>query len=77
MPSVSFFFGVTLAGVNLCLHTFTHMTVTLRGVGGRGLFQKKLYLLKNVLLCQKKSWKDLKRSIRVLKYINGISVYFV
>ena len=66
MPSVSFVFGVTLAHVNLCLHTFTHMTVTLRRVVG-----------KNVLLCQKKSWKDLKRSIRVLKYINRISVYFV
>ena len=26
-----FFFGVTLLHVNLCLHTFTHMTVTLRG----------------------------------------------
>ena len=24
------------------IHTFTHMTVTLRGVGGRGLFQKIL-----------------------------------
>ena len=35
MPSVSFFFfGVTLGHVNLCLHTFTHMTVTLLGVGG-------------------------------------------
>ena len=30
MPSV-FFFGVTLVHVNLCMHTFTHMTVTLRG----------------------------------------------
>ena len=25
---------------NLCLHTFTYMTVTLRGAGGRGLFKK-------------------------------------
>ena len=29
MSSVSFFvFGVTLVHVDLCLHTFTHMTVT-------------------------------------------------
>ena len=41
MPPVSFllFFRVTLVHVNLCLHTFTHMTVNLRGVGGRGLFK--------------------------------------
>ena len=37
MPSVSFFFGVTLAHVNLCLHTFTHMTVTLRRVVGKNV----------------------------------------
>ena len=70
MPSVSFFFfGVTLVYVNLCLHTLTHMTVTLSGVGGRGLFKKSLQLLKNVLLSQKNSWKNLKRSIRFLECI--------
>ena len=35
MPSVSSPFFIHI-------HTFTHMTVTLRGVGGRGLFQKIL-----------------------------------
>lgn len=31
MSSVSFFvFGVTLVHVDLCLHTFTHMTVNRR-----------------------------------------------
>ena len=54
------------------------MTVTLRGVGGGGLFQKKNIAAEmNVLLCQKNSWKDLKRSIRVLKCIyawNTVSV---
>ena len=33
MSSVSFFvFGVTLVHVDLCLHTFTHMTVNRRTV---------------------------------------------
>ena len=27
---------------NLCLHTFTYMTITLRGAGRRGLYSKKL-----------------------------------
>ena len=32
-------FRVTLVHGNLCFHTFTHMTVTLRGAGSRGLFK--------------------------------------
>ena len=41
MPSISFLFlGVRLVRVNLYLYTFAHMTVTLRGVGGRGLVKK-------------------------------------
>ena len=48
---------------------FTQITVSLRGVGGGGLFQKKEAAELNVLLCQKNSWKDLNRSIRVLKCI--------
>ena len=32
-------FCVTLVHGNLCLHTFRHLTVTLRGAGGRGLFK--------------------------------------
>ena len=45
-------FGVTLVHVNLCLHTFTHMTVSLRGVGGRGLFKKFIAAAK-CIFCQK------------------------
>ena len=39
--------------VNLCLHTFTHMTVTLRGVGGRGLFQKFIVAEKCFVVSEK------------------------
>ena len=56
---------------------FTQITVSLRGVGGGGLFKKKEAAELNVLLCQKNSWKDLNRSIRVLKCIyawNTVSV---
>ena len=57
---------------------FTQITVSLRGVGGGGLFKKKKEAAEpNVLLCQKNSWKDLNRSIRVLKCIyawNTVSV---
>ena len=41
-PFLCFFFGITLVHVNLCMHTCTRATVTLRGAGGRGLF-KKIY----------------------------------
>ena len=37
LPSVSFPF---LVHVNLCLHTFTDVTVTSRGVSGGGLLKK-------------------------------------
>ena len=38
--------------------------------GGWGIIPKKNIAAElNVLLCQKNSWKDLKRSIRVLKCI--------
>ena len=57
---------------------FTQITVSLRGVGGGGLVKKKKEAAElNVLLCQKNSWKDLNRSIRVLKCIyawNTVSV---
>ena len=59
--------------VNLCLHTFTHMTVTLRGVGGRGLF-KKFIVAEKCFVFQKNSWKYLKRSNRVLKCINAWNI---
>ena len=42
--------------------------------GGWGIVQKKKEAAElNVLLCQKNSWKDLNRSIRVLNaYMHGI-----
>ena len=66
MPSISFlFFGVRLVRVNLCVHAFTHMTVTLRGVGGRGLF-KKNYSCWKVYCCGRringKIWKEVLES---------------
>ena len=76
MPSVSFFsfffFGVTLVHVNLFLHTFTHMNVTLRGVGV-GDYSKKCVGAEK---CTVASEKFMERSIRVLKciYVGNISL---
>ena len=54
MPSVSIFFVcVRLVHVNLCLHTFTHITVTLRGVGGRGLLKKITAAEKCIVVSEK------------------------
>ena len=54
MPSVSFFIiGVTLVHVNLCLHTFTHMTVTLRGQWGGEYSKQFLAAEKCIVLCEK------------------------
>ena len=53
-----FFFGVTLVHVNLCLHTFTNMTVTLRGMGGRGLFKKVYSCWKMYQLCQSEKFVE-------------------
>ena len=65
VPSISFFFGVRLVRVNLCLHTFTHMTVTLCGVGDRRLFQKN-YSCWKVYFCGRrihgKIWKEILES---------------
>ena len=53
MPSISFlFFGVRLVRVNLCLHAFTHRTVTLRGVGGRGLSKKIIAAEKCIVVAE-------------------------
>ena len=57
---------------------FTQITVSLRGVGGGGLFKKKEEAAElNVLLCQKNSWQDLNRGIRVLKCIYAWSTVSV
>ena len=47
-----FFGGVILVRVNLCLHTFTHMTVTLCGVGDRRLFQKIIAAEKCIVVAE-------------------------
>ena len=52
MSSISFFFGVRLVCVNLCLHTFTHMTVTLCGVGDKGLFKKIIAAEKCIIVAE-------------------------
>ena len=51
-PPILLVFGVTLVHVNLCLHTFTHMTVTLRGVG-EGDYPKKLISAEKCIVSEK------------------------
>lgn len=53
MPSVSFFFRCTLVHLNLYLHTFADMTVTLRGVGGTGLLKKIIATEKCIVVSEK------------------------
>ena len=58
MSSVSsqfFIFGVTLVHVNLFLHIFTHMTVTLRGVGwGVGDYSKTFIAAEKCIVVSEK-----------------------
>ena len=59
------FFGVTLVQANLCLHTFIYKIVTLPGVKGKNYF-KSPRAAEKFFVVSENSWKDLKRSFRVL-----------
>ena len=69
MPSVSFFFWCHISVCKFMLAYINTHDCNFKWGGGQGIIQKSLQLLKNVLLSQKNSWKNLKRSIRFLKCI--------